>query len=695
MQVIYSKNMNSREDFKSYIPAKKTIPELTIKTVIVGVFLAIVLGAANAYLGLYAGMTVSAIIPGAVMALALLKPFKGTILEINLSTMGAAAGECIAAGVIFTIPALVLLGVWSEIQYLETSIISLLGGLLGVLWMVPLRRALVVRTNLPFPEGVAVAAVLTTTVGGETAIDKKEKSMINSIWLVIGAITAGLYKFGELSLNIFRGTIEYIASIGKFSISGKNHDGLIYGGVTTSPALLGVGWIIGPQIASYVIVGGLIGWIIIAPLIALATGLPVPITSGEIADAISMGYGDITLGTKIWGFFKIWGDQIRYIGVGAMLIGGLWAIWTIRNNLIESVKEAAIGIKGGQIKTKKRTAQDLNYKIIFIFIVLMTIPIFLLYIWLSNMIGISLLMAAITIGFVFLASALAGYLTGLVGSSNCPISGVTVTVLLIVSLIMLGLGITGPEGMAIVVFISAVICVGGSISGDLLQSMACGQMLGATPKKLQISMTLGVLAISGVIGLIIAVLHEAFTIGSRQLPAPQAFLMKGIIQGTLGGEMLWPYVIVGMVLAIVLILINLPVLPVAIGIYLPFTLSVPIFVGGIIRLITNKYLNKNYGESEEEVNDWELAIKQKDITPREKTIRTGLLFTAGLVAGEALMGVVIAIIIVMGINISLFSEAPWWPGLIIWAYIIVLLTYIPIRELIKKKNNLVNNNINK
>ena len=678
--------MDSRENFKSFIPADRIVPELTLKAVIVGLVLAIVLGAANAYLGLYAGMTVSAIIPGAVMALALLKPFKGTILEVNLATMGAAAGECIAAGVIFTIPALVLLGTWTEIRYLETSIISLLGGLLGVLWMVPLRRALVVKTDLPFPEGVAVAAVLTTTVGGETTLEKRDKDIVSGKWLIIGAIIASLYKFGELSLNLFRGTIEFIVNIGKFSIGGNTNDSWLYGGITTSPALLGVGWIIGPQISSYVLVGGLIGWVIITPLVALSTGLPVPLSAVEVSDAISMGYGDFSIGSKIWGFFQIWGNQIRYIGVGTMLIGGLWAIWTIKNNLVDSVKEAIIGIKGGQVKTKKRTSQDLSYKLIFTFIVLMTIPIFLLYTWLSDLIGISLLMAAITIGFAFLASALAGYLTGLVGSSNCPISGVTVTVLLIVSLIMLGFGITGPAGMAIVIFISAVICIGGSISGDLLQSMACGQMLGATPKNLQISMTLGVLAISGVIGLVIAVLHKAFIIGSRQLPAPQAFLMKGIVQGVLGGEMLWPYVMVGMVLALVLILIDLPVLPVAIGIYLPFTLSVPIFAGGIIRYFTNRFLSKRYGsENEEEISDWELAIKQKDIKPKEKTIRTGLLFTAGLVAGEALMGVLIAVLIVIGINLEIFTNAPWWPGLIVWAYIAILLAYIPIRNLVINK----------
>lgn len=677
--------MDSREHFSSFIPSEKIIPELTIKAVLVGLFLAIVLGAANAYLGLYAGMTVSAIIPGAVMALAFLKPFKGTILEVNLATMGASAGECIAAGVIFTIPALVLLGAWTEIHFLETSIIALLGGLLGVLWMVPLRRALVVKTNLPFPEGVAVAAVLTTTVGGETSETQKNDS-ISSIWLLVGAILAALYKFGELSLNLFRGTIEHIITIGKYNIGNQTHDAWIYGGITTSPALLGVGWIIGPQISAYVIVGGLIGWVIIAPLIALATGLPIPFSAETISDAVAMGYGNFNIGSAIWGFFTIWGDQIRYIGVGSMLVGGLWAIWSIRNNLVDSVKEAIIGIKGGQTKDKRRTDDDISYKLVFSAIVLLIIPIFLLYIWFSDQLFLSFTMAVITIGFAFLASALAGYLTGLVGSSNCPISGVTVAVLLIVSLLMLTFGVTGPAGMAIVIFVSAVISIGGSISGDLLQSMACGTMLGATPKKLQISMTLGVFAISGVIGMVIAVLHEAFTIGSRQLPAPQAFLMKGIVQGVLGGEMLWPYVLVGMVLAVILILIDLPVLPVAIGIYLPFTLSVPIFAGGIIRHYTDSHLRKRFGTSdEEEISDWELAIKQTDITPQEKTIRTGLLFTAGLVAGEALMGVIIAILIVIGINLSLFTYAPWWPGLLVWIYIALLLAYIPLREVLNTK----------
>ncbi|MBA7497150.1 hypothetical protein ES702_07760 [subsurface metagenome] len=663
-----------RENFKSFIPAEKTIPELTVKAILVGIFLAIVLGAANAYLGLYAGMTVSAIIPGAVMALAFLKPFKGTILEVNIATMGASAGECVAAGVIFTIPALVLLGVWTEINYLQTTFISLIGGLLGVLWMVPLRRALVVKTDLPFPEGVAVAAVLTTTVGDGEKSDLKEGT--SGIWLAIGAILAALFKFGQISLNIFKDTVEGMISIGKYSIFGKEHEGWFYGGTTTSPALLAVGWIIGPRISSYVLVGGLLGWVIIAPLLILAGGLPLP--APEFAE----------LGPLIGGFFTVWGEQVRYIGVGTMLVGGLWAVYSIRNNLVDSVKEAVLGIKAGTEKTKKRTQQDLSYKLVFILIGLMIIPIFVLYQWLSGMFGVSIIMAVMTVFLAFIASALAGYLTGLVGSSNCPISGVTVVVLLIVSLIMLGFGVTGMAGMAIVIFISAVICIGGSISGDLLQTMASGLMIGATPKKLQISMVFGVVAISAVIGIIIGVLHQAFTIGSRALPAPQAFLMKGIVEGILGGEMLWPFVIAGAVLAFVLILIDLPVLPVAIGIYLPFTLSVPIFAGGSIRYVTDLYLNKKFGGTEEEeISDWELAIKQTDVKPREKAIRTGLLFTAGLVAGEALMGVVVAVLVVLGIQLALFDIAPWWPGLLIWSFIGLLLAYIPLREIFSKKNS--------
>ena len=675
--------MSSRENFKSFIPSNKIIPELTIKAVLVGALLAIILGSANAYLGLYAGLTVSAVIPGAVMAFALLKPFKGTILEVNIGMMGAAAGEALAAGVIFTIPALVLLGTWTEIHYLETTIIALLGGILGVLWMIPLRRALIIKTDLPFPEGVAVAAVLTTTVGDGEATSKTEPSGVSGVWLIVGVVLAGLFKFGQVALQTFSGAIHGIIDIGKFSIGGREGNGVFYGGVASSPALLGVGWIIGPKIASFVFVGGLLGWVILAPLIALATGLPTPITPSQITDALSFGGGNFEAGRLIWGFYQIWGDYIRYIGVGAMVVGGIYTIFKLRTNLSQGIKEAIVGITGGQIEAKKRTDQDLNFKFVFLLIGALTIPVFLLYGYVSNEWAISGIMAVFAILFAFVASAIAGYMAGLLGSSNNPISGVTVSVLLITSLILLGFGLSGNVGAyGVAILIAAVICCAAAISGDVLQSMTCGQMIGATPKYQQIAEIIGVLAAAPILALVVSALDQAYTIGSTNLPAPQAFLMAGIVKGVLGGEMVWPFVLAGAVLAFVLILIDLPVLPVAIGIYLPFTLVVPIFGGGVVRHITNIFITRKYGSSEEDqISEWELAIKQTDVKPKEKIIRTGLLLTAGLIAGEALMGVIVAFLIIGGISLSIFEYPPIWPGLIIWIFIAILLAYIPLREI--------------
>jgi len=668
----------SREDFKSFIPAETTIPEFTIKAVLVGVLLAIILGAANAYLGLYAGMTVSAVIPGAVMAFAILRPFKGTILEVNLGMMGAASGEALAAGVIFTIPALVVLnrmglGGWQYIHYWETTFIAMIGGVLGVLWMVPLRRALIVKTDLPFPEGVAVAAVLTTTVG-EAHLDKKKRNKddgeaVSGIWMILGAVIAGLFKFGQVALHVFRGIIDGIVSIGKYAISGTPREGYFYGSIAASPALLGVGWIIGPRISSLVFVGGLLGWAIIAPLIVLVNGIP--------AGAVD----------PLAGFMKIWSDQIRYIGVGAMVVGGLWTIFTLRSNLASGIKEAIAGIRGGQVEEKKRTDKDLSFKRVFLIIGLLVIPIFLIYYWLSGMLLLSGFMAVIAIIFAFIASAIAGYMAGLLGSSNNPISGVTIAVLLFVSLLLLGFGVTGSHGMIIAIGIAAVICCGAAISGDVLQSMACGQMVGATPRRQQIMEIIGVLSAAPILAFVISILDKAYGgIGSEAIPAPQAFLMAGIVKGILGGQMLWPYVLAGAVLAFVLILIGIPVLPVAIGIYLPFGLTTTIFAGGIVRYFTDKIIAKKYGTAEEEqISAWELAIKKTGVKPQEKAIRTGLLLSAGLIAGEALMGVAVAALIVGGINLAVFTTAPHWPSLLVWGFVALLLGYIPLREILAEK----------
>ena len=658
--------MSYRENFESFIPANRKIPELTLKAVLIGALLAVILGAANAYFGLYAGMTVSAAIPGAVMAFALLRPLKGTILEVNIGMMGAAAGTALAAGVIFTIPAMLLLEAWTEIHYLETTIIAMLGGLLGVLWMVSLRRALIIKTDLPFPEGVAVAAVLTTTVG-DTDTKKKEKSGVSGIWLLFGAVLGALLKFGQVGLKIFQGRLQGIINIGKYNIGGGENDAVLYGGIATSPALLGVGWIIGPKIASFVFVGGLLGWVIITPLIALAAGIPPGLE-------------------PIDGFFYIWEHYIRYIGVGAMVVGGLFTIFKLRHNISSGIKEAVSGIKGGQAQAKKRTDQDLNFKWVFLTIGALTIPVFLVYVWISSNFVVSGFMAIFAILFAFIASAIAGYMAGLVGSSNNPTSGVTVSVLLLTCLILLGFGMSGNVGaFGVAILIAAVIACCAAISGDVLQSMTAGQMIGATPYKQQIAEMVGIFAAAPILALVVSALHQAYTIGSTNLPAPQAFLMSGVVRGVLGGEMVWPFVLAGMVLAFVLILINAPVLPVAIGIYLPFTLATPIFCGGVIRYITNKKIDKHYGSTQgEQTNEWELAIKQTEIKPKDRIIRTGLLFSAGLIAGEALTGVIVAFIIIAGFNIAIFEIPPVIPGLLIWLFIALLVFYIPLRELYNK-----------
>ncbi len=686
--------MTYRENFQSFIPAERTIPELTLKAILIGAMLAIILGAANAYFGLYAGMTVSAAIPGAVMAFALLRPFKATILEINIGMMGAAAGTALAAGVIFTIPAMLLLEAWSDIHYLETTIIAALGGILGVLWMVTLRRALIIKTDLPFPEGLAVAAVLTTTVGDGTA-KKKDHHGVTAIWLLIGGLLGAILKFGQVGLRAIGGKLQGILPLGKYNIGGGNNEAVLYGGIATSPALLGVGWIIGPRIASFVFVGGLIGWVIIAPLIVLATGLPIPgadpgLTAAQIeaqiANAMALGNGNWEIGKQIWGFFEIWGNYIRYIGVGAMLVGGLYTIFKLRNNLADGIREAITGIKSGQTKTKKRTDQDLNFKYVFLTIGALTIPVFLVYVWISDNYVVSGFMAVFAILFAFIASAIAGYMAGLVGSSNNPTSGVTVSVLLLTCLILLGFGFSGAGAFGVAILIAAVIACCAAISGDVLQSMTAGQMIGATPSKQQIAELVGILAAAPVLALVVSALHKAYTIGSLDLPAPQAFLMAGVVKGVLGGEMAWPFVLAGMVLAFVLILIDLPVLPVAIGIYLPFTLATPIFCGGIIRYIIDKKIKKHYGTSEgEQLSDWELAIKQTEIKPKDRIIRTGLLFTAGLIAGEALTGVIVAFIIISGLNIVMFQNPPVLPALLVWLFIAFLVFYIPLRELYNRR----------
>jgi putative OPT family oligopeptide transporter len=458
-----------------------------------------------------------------------------------------------------------------------------------------------------------------------------------------------------------------VISVGKYYVMGKSTEGFFYGGTAASPALLGVGYIIGPRIASFVLAGGLLSWGIITPIVILAVGMPP--------------------GPWLEGFYTVWGEQVRYIGVGAMVVGGLWTLWTLRTNLTSGIKEAIIGFKGVEsAKVKKRTDRDIEYKRVFLAIGSLVIPILILYAWLSKMLAVSAFMAVLLVIVAFIGSAIAGYMAGLLGSSNNPISGVTVAVLLFVSLLMLGFGATGASGMMIVIGMAAVVCCAAAISGDVLQSLACGQMIGATPWKQQVAEIIGVCAAAPILALVVSALHKAYVIGSADLPAPQAFLMGGVVSGVMTGEMLWPYVIAGAILALLLIIMDLPVLPVAIGTYLPLYLAVPIFIGGIIRLVVDRIIEKR-ALKKEEISDWEAAIKKTGVTPREKAHRTGLIFAAGLIAGEALMGVICAFLMIGHVSLKVFEVAPSWPGMLIWCYIAFLLGYVVLREFFKAKKD--------
>ncbi|MEF8879213.1 MAG: oligopeptide transporter, OPT family [Candidatus Thermoplasmatota archaeon] len=669
----------SRESFKHYIPSKKEIPELTLKALLVGAFLSIVMGAANAYLGLFVGMTVSATIPAAVMSVALLKPLKANLLEVNIAKVATSAGESLAAGVIFTVPALVVLarplglggfGVdtgWSTIHLVETALIALVGGVLGVLFTVTLRKTLIVETELPFPEGIAATAVLTTIVGedgeGSDGSDGAGKLMI------LGAVIAAVLKFCQSSLTILAEKIEVAVSVGKYKIMGEaGHEGYFYGGSNLSPALLGVGYIVGPKIASYVIVGGLLGWVILIPIIILIGGMPAGISS------------------PVEGFYEIWSNQVRYIGVGAMIVGGLWTLFTLRSSLFDGIKKAVLGARAGAGKEKKRTQVDLNFKKTFLAIGLMVVPMFIVYAFITEMWAISAFFAVVMLVVAFLASAIAGYMAGLVGSSNNPISGVTVAVLLFTALMALGLGLTGTSAYIVVIAVAAVACCAAAISGDVMQDLATGYMIGATPWRMQISEIVGVVAVSPFIGIVVYVLDQAWGLGSEKLLAPQAFMMAGVVHGVLGGEMIWPYILAGVVLAFILILIDLPVLPVAIGVYLPFTLGAPIFAGGAVRWLVNRHVDRKVPPEEEdkETSDWESVVKKKGLSIRDRITQKGLIMSAGLIAGEALTGVAVAGLIVAGLNLGMGIEAGW-PSLLIWLFIAALIGYIVLRDLIAKE----------
>ncbi len=606
--------MDNKTEFKPYIAAEKITPELTVTSIIMGVLLAVIFGAANAYLGLRVGMTVSASIPAAVIAMGVIRILlrRNSILESNLVQTIGSAGESLAAGAIFTLPALFLWaseGKMDKPNLVEITLIALIGGLLGVFFMIPLRNALIVKEHgtLPYPEGTACAEVL---LAGE-------KGGANASTVFAGMGFAALFKFIIDGLKLVSGEI---------SVRVKGFAGEI--GTQIYPAVMSVGYICGARISSYMFAGGVLSWLALIPMIVLFGG---DSTLYPAAQPISELYAT-------GGASAVWSNYIRYIGAGALAAGGIVSLIKSLPLIVKTFGGAIKNMKGSDAASSERTARDINLKIVIIAILALTI-----LIWLIPAIPVSLLGAFIIVVFGFFFATVSSRMVGLVGSSNNPVSGMAIATLLIATLILKVTGADGVTGMSSAIAIGSVICIVSAIAGDTSQDLKTGYILGATPRKQQIGEIIGVVAAALAIGGTLYLLDSAWGFGSDELGAPQATLMKLIVEGVMGGDLPWGLVFIGAFIAIVVELIGIPVLPFAIGVYLPVQLNACIMVGGLIRLAFDK-------------------LKRPD---KERVVNDGILFCSGMIAGEGLVGIALALLAVFGIDKALnLSEKLGIPAIV-------------------------------
>ena len=623
--------MDNKTNFKPYVPAEKVTPEITVTSIVMGIILAVVFGAANAYLGLRVGMTVSASIPAAVIAMGVIRIVmrRNSILESNVVQTIGSAGESLAAGAIFTLPALFLWaseGKMEKPDLVEITLIALIGGLLGVFFMIPLRNALIVKEHgvLPYPEGTACAEVL---LAGE-------KGGANAGTVFAGMGFAALFKFIIDGLKLVSGEISFRV---------KGFAGEI--GTQIYPAVMSVGYICGARISSYMFAGGIVSWLVLIPMIVLfgseLTLYPGTAPIGELFEA--------------GGASAIWSTYIRYIGAGALAAGGIISLVKSLPLIVKTFTGAMKSMKGAGATSSERTAKDINLKIVIVAVLILT-----LLIWLIPAIPVSLLGAFIIVIFGFFFATVSSRMVGLVGSSNNPVSGMAIATLLIATLILKVTGADGVDGMCSAIAIGSIICIVSAIAGDTSQDLKTGYILGATPRKQQTGEIIGVVASALAIGGTLYLLDSAWGFGSDELGAPQATLMKLIVEGVMGGDLPWVLVFIGVFIAIAVELIGIPVLPFAIGVYLPVQLNACIMVGGLIRLALDKIKGKKAEHKEEIVND-------------------GILFCSGMIAGEGLVGIVLALLAVFGLDKALnLSEKLGIPasvsdlgGLLLFALIVL------------------------
>lgn len=591
------------------------MPELTVKALVLGALMAVVLGAANAYVGMKAGLTVAATFPAAVVAMAVLRGLNGTVLEENVARTAASVGEALVAGAIFTIPAFVISGAWDDLRYFESTAIMLIGGVLGVLFIVFLRRTLVVEAGLPFPESVAAAEVVKAGQGGQTGASYLFGGMgLAAFWeliknsngiRLIQESAERFVSFGRSTVQIFDQRIEYTG-------------GMLLPTPAASPMLMGVGFIVGTRIAAVLFCGAVFGWLLLVPLALFLN----PALSASLPQGAGMT--DLAM--------QVWRNQVRPLAVGAMIVAAFYTLYTLRSSLAAGVSRAfrKLGSSAGGAPAD-RTDIDLDLRKVALGIGGMAVLTALLYYEFSRSFPGTAVLTLVMVVVGLLFTAVAGYLVGLIGSSNNPISGLTLSALIIAAVLMVALGVTGPRGVAGVLGVAGVVCCAAGIAGDMMQDLKVGHILGGTPWRMQVAEIVGVIAAAFVLAFPLMALHRVYTIGSAELPAPQAGLMALMANGIVAGQMAWPLVIAGMFLALGLILLRAPApMLVAVGMYLPFQSTAAIFVGGLIRWIF----------------DWRLKRRGANEEERQRAENLGVLLSSGFIAGESLMAVLLAVLVI-------------------------------------------------
>ena len=618
-------------------------PQLTVKAILLSIVLTVILASANAYVGLFAGLTVATAIPAAVISMAVLPLFgRSNILENNIVATGASAGASISAGAIFTLPALILLHHWKSFDYWWTLAIVGLGGLLGVLFSVPLRRTLIIEQKLLFPEGVAAAEVL--KVGANPGR--------GAIYLGLAALVGGSFKLVTSGLRWLPETFTAQGFIGQ--------RGIAFFGYGFSPALLAVGYIVGLNVAILIAAGGLFSWWFAIPLYNAFFYDHDPVLLHKL---IGLNAEDAA--------FAIWRAQVRYLGVGCMLTGAVWALWSLRKSLWSAIR-SGLNVSGQNSLDIPHTERDLPMGAVLICIALFVVPLFMLYYLVVGSIGVSLAMAVIMLVAGFLFSSVSGYMAGLVGSSNNPVSGITICTILFASLVLMALvGGKSAIGAVAVVFIGAVVCNAAAVAGDNLQDLKAGQLVGATPWRQQVMLCIGVIVSAAVMAPVMNLLQFAYGIGEpahvgvKALPAPQANLVKSVAEGMFGGTLPSGMIALGALVGALIIAWDrylkrrgsrwsAPVLAVAVGIYLPLDVSTPILAGGLVA---------------EWVTRWHVAHSAGG--DHEKLMQNGMLFAAGLITGEALIGIFIAMCIWITKNPDILSVSAELPGGRWWAAVIL------------------------